>query len=139
MQKVAPLGPVYQAGTLSGNPLAVAAGLATLSRLDAPLYERLEALGARLERGLLAAVARASAKACVQRVGSMLTLFFAEGPIRSWADAKDCDTKAFARWHGRMLGQGVYWPPAQFEAAFVSAAHSERDIDETVLAAEKAL
>jgi glutamate-1-semialdehyde 2,1-aminomutase len=139
MEKVAPLGPVYQAGTLSGNPLAVAAGLATLARLDAPLYGRLEALGARLERGLARAVARASAKACVQRVGSMLTLFFAEGPIHSWADAKACDTKAFARWHGRMLGQGVYWPPAQFEAAFVSAAHSERDIDETVLAAENAL
>ena len=68
----------------------------------------------------------------------MLTLFFAKGPIRSWADAKDCDTKAFAAWHRRMLGQGVYWPPAQFEAAFVSAAHSDRDIEETVLAAEKA-
>ncbi|HEY4011852.1 MAG TPA: glutamate-1-semialdehyde 2,1-aminomutase [Polyangiaceae bacterium] len=138
MEKIAPLGPVYQAGTLSGNPLAIAAGLATLSQLDASLYDRLEALGARLEAGLARAVARASAKACVQRVGSMLTLFFAGGPVRSWTDAKDCDTKAFARWHGLMLGQGVYWPPAQFEAAFVSAAHSERDIDETVVAAEKA-
>ena len=138
MEKVAPLGPVYQAGTLSGNPLAIAAGLATLARLDAALYERLEVLGARLERGLVEAAARASAKTCVQRVGSMLTPFFAEGPIRSWSDAKECDTKAFAAWHRRMLGQGIYWPPAQFEAAFVSAAHSERDIDETVLAAQKA-
>jgi glutamate-1-semialdehyde 2,1-aminomutase len=138
MEKVAPLGPVYQAGTLSGNPLAVAAGQATLSRLDAALYERLEALGARLEQGLVKAASRASAKVCVQRVGSMLTLFFAGGPVRSWADAKDCDTKAFAAWHRRMIEQGVYWPPAQFEAAFVSAAHSDRDVDETVVAAEKA-
>jgi glutamate-1-semialdehyde 2,1-aminomutase len=139
MEKVAPLGPVYQAGTLSGNPVAVSAGLATLDRLDDALYARLEALAARLEEGLTRAIAKRGAVACVQRVGSMITLFFAAGPVRSWADAKPCDTKAFARWHGSLLDRGVYWPPSQFEAAFVSAAHTEADIDATVRAAEEAL
>jgi len=138
MQQVAPLGPVYQAGTLSGNPVAVSAGLATLDRLDVALYDRLERLTGRLERGLTAAIAARGVKACVQRVGSMISLFFAEGPIRSWADARDCDTQRFARWHGQMLEQGIYWPPAQFEAAFVSAAHTEGEIDETVQAAGRA-
>jgi glutamate-1-semialdehyde 2,1-aminomutase len=139
MQKIAPIGPVYQAGTLSGNPVAVSAGLATLERLDASLYTKLEALGARLEKGLNDAIARRSVPACVQRVGSMITLFFAEGPIRSWEDAKRCDTARFGRWHGAMLARGVYWPPAQFEAAFISGAHTEADIDATVSAADEAL
>ncbi|MGA7121580.1 MAG: glutamate-1-semialdehyde 2,1-aminomutase [Polyangiaceae bacterium] len=139
MERVAPLGPVYQAGTLSGNPVAVAAGLATLARLDSALYARLEALSARLERGLVAAIAARGAKACVQRVGSMISLFFSAGPIRSWSDAKTCDTARFAKWHGGMVERGVYWPPAQFEAAFVSAAHTEALIDETVQAAEQSL
>ncbi|HEX3770304.1 MAG TPA: glutamate-1-semialdehyde 2,1-aminomutase [Polyangiaceae bacterium] len=139
MEKVAPLGPVYQAGTLSGNPLAVSAGLATLERLDAALYAKLEGLGARLEAGLNRAVAARGARACVQRVGSMITLFFAPGPIRSWDDAKGADTRAFARWHAGLLARGVYWPPSQFEAAFLGGAHSEGDIDATVRAAEDAL
>jgi glutamate-1-semialdehyde 2,1-aminomutase len=139
MEVVAPLGPVYQAGTLSGNPVAVSAGLATLERLDGALYARLEALGSRLERGIAAAISARSVEACVQRVGSMITVFFTRGPVRSWVDAKSCDTKAFARWHGAMLERGVYWPPAQFEAAFVSGAHSEGDIDETIAAADQAL
>jgi glutamate-1-semialdehyde 2,1-aminomutase len=139
MEKVAPLGPVYQAGTLSGNPVAVRAGLATIERLDAALYARLEALGARLEAGLTGAIARRGTKACVQRVGSMITLFFTGAPVRSWSDARSCDTEAFGRWHGRMIEQGMYWPPAQFEAAFLSAAHEEDDIDATVQAAESAL
>lgn len=139
MEKISPLGPVYQAGTLSGNPVCVSAGLATLERLDDALYGRLEVLAARLEQGLSKAIAASNVRACVQRVGSMITLFFVGGPVRSWNDAKSCDTKAFARWHAKMLDQGVYWPPAQFEAAFVSAAHGERDIDETVRAAEQAL
>jgi glutamate-1-semialdehyde 2,1-aminomutase len=139
MEKVAPLGPVYQAGTLSGNPVAVSAGLATLDRLDDALYARLEALGAQFEEGLARAIAKRGATACVQRVGSMITLFFAAGPVRSWADAKTCDTKAFARWHGGLLDRGVYWPPSQFEAAFVSAAHTEEDIDATLRAADEAL
>ncbi len=137
MEKVAPLGPVYQAGTLSGNPVAVSAGLATLDRLDDALYARLETLGARLEAGLSRAIAKRSANACVQRVGSMITLFFTRGPVRSWTDAKACDTKAFARWHGGLLERGVYWPPSQFEAAFFSSAHTEADIDATIQAAEE--
>ena len=139
MEQVSPLGPVYQAGTLSGNPVAVSAGLATLERLDAPMYERLEALTARLEQGLVRAIAERKARACVQRVGSMITLFFREGPVKAWSDAKSADTEAFARWHGGMLERGFYWPPAQFEAAFVSAAHSADDIDATIEAAGQAL
>ncbi len=139
LEKIAPLGSVYQAGTLSGNPVAVSAGLATLERLDAALYARLEALGSRLEKGLTKAIAARGVRACVQRVGSMITLFFTPGPVRSWADAKEADTKAFGVWHGKMLERGVYWPPAQFEAAFISGAHTEADIDTTVLAAEAAL
>jgi glutamate-1-semialdehyde 2,1-aminomutase len=142
LEKVAPLGPVYQAGTLSGNPVAVSAGLATLERLDSPLYERLEVLGSRLEQGLVRAVARRAdtrERACVQRVGSMITLFFAQGPVHSWGDAQRSDRAAFGRWHGAMLARGIYWPPAQFEAAFVSAAHTEADVDRTIVAAEEAL
>jgi glutamate-1-semialdehyde 2,1-aminomutase len=139
MERVAPVGPVYQAGTLSGNPVAVSAGLATLERLDRALYERLEALGARLEAGLVRAIAERGAAACVQRVGSMITLFFTRGPVRSWDDAKKCDTAAFGRWHAGMLKRGVYWPPAQFEAAFISGAHGEAEIDETIAAARDAL
>ncbi len=135
MQKIAPLGPVYQAGTLSGNPVAVSAALATLDRLDASLYEKLESLGARLEAGL----ERAAPDACVQRVGSMLTLFFGKGPIRSWNDAKACDTARFGRWHAGMLSRGFYWPPSQFEAAFISAAHTSDDIDATIAASTAAL
>lgn len=139
MEKVAPLGPVYQAGTLSGNPVAVSAALATLERLDDALYARLEALGARLEKGLREAVAARRISACVQRVGSMITLFFAGGPICSWDQAKACDTKAFGRWHGAMIERGFYWPPAQYEAAFLSGAHTEADVDATVTAASEAL
>jgi glutamate-1-semialdehyde 2,1-aminomutase len=139
MQKVAPLGPVYQAGTLSGNPVAVTAGLATLERLDDALYTLLEARGARLEAGLADAIATNRVTACVQRVGSMITLFFAKGPIRSWDDAKGCDTARFGRWHAAMLADGQYWPPSQFEAAFLSGAHTEDDIDRTVAVAGDAL
>jgi glutamate-1-semialdehyde 2,1-aminomutase len=139
MERLAPLGPVYQAGTLSGNPVAISAGLATLERLDAALYARLGTLSERLERGLSRAIAARRAPACVQRVGSMITLFFTEGPVRSWKDAKACDTTSFARWHAHLLARGVYWPPSQFEAAFISAAHGESDIDETVRAAEEGL
>jgi glutamate-1-semialdehyde 2,1-aminomutase len=139
MERVAPVGPVYQAGTLSGNPVAVSAGLATLERLDDALYARLEELGARLESGLRRAIESTGARACVQRVGSMITLFFAPGPIRSWADAAASDTKAFARWHRGMLDRGVYWPPAQYEAAFIGGAHTSADVDATVTAAREAL
>ena len=139
MRSVAPLGPVYQAGTLSGNPVAVAAGLATLERLTPDLYARLETLGAALEEGLRTAVAKAGVPATVQRVGSMITLFFREGPVRSWNDAASCDTKRFASWHKGLLARGVYWPPSQFEAAFLSGAHTEADVARTVDAAAEAL
>jgi glutamate-1-semialdehyde 2,1-aminomutase len=130
---------VYQAGTLSGNPLAVSAGLATLELLDARAYARLEALGARLEAGLVKAIAKSAKTAIVQRVGSMITVFFHAGPIRSWDDAKSCDTVAFGRFHRGLLAEGVYWPPAQFEAAFISLAHDEKVIDQTIAAASLAL
>jgi glutamate-1-semialdehyde 2,1-aminomutase len=139
MKKISPLGPVYQAGTLSGNPLAVTAGLATLALLDVRAYARLEALGARLEAGLNRAFSGASRPLCVQRVGSMITIFFHAGPIRSWDDAKNCDTAAFGRFHRSLLAEGVYWPPAQFEAAFISLAHDEAVIDQTIAAASRAI
>jgi len=139
MSRVAPLGPVYQAGTLSGNPVAVSAGLATLERLDASVYQRLEVLGARLEAGFAELIRGAGRPLTVQRVGSMITLFFQRGPIRSWDDAKHADTAAFGRFHGGLLAEGVYWPPAQFEAAFISAAHDEAAIDRTLAAAATAL
>lgn len=139
MERVAPLGPVYQAGTLSGNPVAVSAGLATLERLDDAVYEKLEALGARLEAGLRDAIATVEVTACVQRVGSMITLFFHSGPVRSWTDAAAADKERFARFHAGLLSRGIYWPASQFEAAFISAAHTEADIDRTVAAAREAL
>jgi glutamate-1-semialdehyde 2,1-aminomutase len=137
MVKVAPLGPVYQAGTLSGNPVAVSAGLATLARLDDALYAKLEHLGARLEAGLVEA--SRGQDVCVQRIGSMITLFFTKGPVTSWESAKTSDTARFGRFHGELLKRGVYWPPAQYEAAFLSFAHTEADIDATIVAAKEAL
>ncbi len=139
MNVIAPLGPVYQAGTLSGNPIAVSAGLATLERLTPELYATLEKLGARLEEGLSNAIRDTGAEACVQRVGSMITLFFTKGPVRSWDDADHCDRKRFAVFHGKLLEQGIYWPPAQFEAAFIGGAHTEADVDRTIGAAKVAL
>lgn len=139
MNVVAPLGPVYQAGTLSGNPVAVAAGLATLARLTPDLYERLERLGAMLEAGLVEVTRKAGVAARVQRVGSMITLFFREGPVRSWDDAASSDTKRFGSWHQGLITRGVYWPPSQFEAAFLSGAHTEADITRTIDAAAAAL
>ncbi len=137
MNIVAPLGPVYQAGTLSGNPVAVSAGLATLERLDGELYRKLEATSAALEMGLSREIAEHRVRAHVQRVGSMLTVFFRAEAVRAWADASASDTKAFALWHGGLLARGIYWPPSQFEAAFVSAAHSPDDIAKTVHAASE--
>ncbi|MBX3248712.1 MAG: glutamate-1-semialdehyde 2,1-aminomutase [Myxococcales bacterium] len=124
MSKVAPLGPVYQAGTLSGNPLAVAAGRKTLELLRAPgTYEKLEAIGAELEAMLVAAAKEAGVTCTVQRVGAMITPFFHDGAVRSWREADQCDRATFGRWHAAMLEHGVHWPPSQFEAAFPSLAH----------------
>jgi glutamate-1-semialdehyde 2,1-aminomutase len=140
MSHVSPAGPIYQAGTLSGNPLAMAAGLATLRLLrDEPPYERLESLSTRLAEGLERAATDAKVSHVVQRVGSMLTLFFHDGPVHNYEEAKQSDTKLFARFFWEMLARGVYLPCSQFEAAFVSAAHSEADIDHTIEAAHEAL
>jgi glutamate-1-semialdehyde 2,1-aminomutase len=139
MEQVAPLGPVYQAGTLSGNPLSVAAALATLHQLDDAVYAQLEERGAALEEGMQSLLARAAVPACVQRVGSMITLFFHPGPITSWDDAKAADTRTFGRFHQALTAQGVYWPPAQFEAAFIGYCHTSADIDATLRAMHVAL
>ena len=140
MDFVSPVGPIYQAGTLSGNPLAMAAGLATLRELrDGSPYERLEAASARLEDGLRKAATDAGVRHVVQRVGSMLTLFFHDGPVENYEDAKRSDTKLFGRFFWEMLARGVYLPCSQFEAAFVSAVHTDADIDHTVQAASEAL
>ncbi len=139
MSKIAPLGPVYQAGTLSGNPIAVTAGLATLARLNDALYTKLEALGARLEAGLTAAAKDAGVDAYVARLGSMITLYFQKGPVKNFGDAMKSDTKHFGAFHGKMLARGQYWPPSQFEAAFFSGAHTEADIDATIAAARESI
>lgn len=140
MDHVSPVGPVYQAGTLSGNPLAMAAGLTTLGLLrDEPPYDRLERLSARLEEGLHRAATDAGVPHVVQRVGSMLTLFFHDGPVTDYETAKRSDTRAFGRFFWEMLARGVYLPCSQFEAAFVSAAHTDDDIDRTIEAAGESL
>jgi glutamate-1-semialdehyde 2,1-aminomutase len=140
MDFVSPAGPIYQAGTLSGNPLAMAAGLETLRILrEDPPYERLEALGARLQDGLERACRDARVPHVLQRVGSMWTLFFHDGPVHDYEDAKRSDTAHFARFFWEMLARGVYLPCSQFEAAFLSTAHTEDDIDRTVAAAAEAL
>ena len=141
MARVSPSGPIYQAGTLSGNPLSLSAGLATLREIerDAGLYDRLERLGAQLEEGLSAAT-RASGVPChVARVGSMWTLFFCEGPVAMWSDAARCDTARFARFFHGALDGGILIAPSQFEANFISAAHSADDIAATVAALDRAL
>jgi glutamate-1-semialdehyde 2,1-aminomutase len=139
MSRIAPEGPVYQAGTLSGNPLAVAAGLATLRKLGTRVYERLEVLGKRLEAGLNEAISRTRTVARVQRLGSAFTLFFNGEPVTDFASAKRSDSARFGRFFHQMLDRGVYLPPAQLEAGFISAAHTEADIDAFVSAAEAAL
>lgn len=140
MDHVLPAGKVFQAGTLSGNPLATAAGCATLRVLrDDPPYERLEQFSARLEAGLRAAAVEAGVAHQLNRVGSMLTLFFAAEPIVDWDSASRCDTGRFARWFWAMLDRGIYLPPSQYEALFVSAAHTAADVDATIAAARDAL
>jgi glutamate-1-semialdehyde 2,1-aminomutase len=136
MDLVAPAGPVYQAGTLSGNPLAVAAGLKTLELLRAPgFYERLDALAEGLVAGLRAEADRASVALTINRVGSMFTPFFTAEAVTDYASAKKADTAAFGRFFRALLERGIYFPPSQFEAAFISSVHSEDDIAETIRAA----
>jgi glutamate-1-semialdehyde 2,1-aminomutase len=140
MDLVAPSGPVYQAGTLSGNPLAVAAGLKTLEVLRrSGTYERLEALGRRLAEGIGAQAKQAGIPLIVNRIGSMMTAFFSSNPVTDYASAKMSDTGKFAQFFRALLDKGVYFPPSQFEALFVSTAHTEEDIDRAVRLAGESL
>ena len=140
MATVAPLGPMYQAGTLSGNPVAMAAGAATLEALQEPgVYEALEAKASRLAAGLQAVFADAETPLCVNRVGSMMTLFFNAGAVNGWETVSASDREGFARFFHRMLEEGVYLPPSPFEAMFVSTAHTDADIQATLVAARRAL
>ena len=139
MELLAPAGPVYQAGTLSGNPLAMAAGLATLRELRAPgFYERLEETSAKLAEGVGRAAKGAGVSLWLNRVGSMRTPFFADGPVTDYESARRADTRRYARFFHAMLERGVYLAPSQFEAVFVSSAHGEREIEATIAAATAA-
>jgi glutamate-1-semialdehyde 2,1-aminomutase len=140
MNNVLPAGKVFQAGTLSGNPLATAAGIATLKVLrDTNPYPRLEQLSDRLASGLTKAATSAGVAHTVRRVGSMLTLFFSATAVTNWPTASQCDTERYGRYFWGLIERGVYMPCSQFEALFVSAAHSEADIDATIAAARAAL
>ena len=142
MDMLAPLGPVYQAGTLSGNPLAMAAGIATLSYLKehrGEVYPQLEKLAAAVANGVAAVAAKAGVPVAVNRVGSMFTWFFTPERVTDFASASSSDTAAYARFHRAMLEGGVWLPPSQFEAAFVSTAHTMDDVDTTIAAAREAL
>jgi glutamate-1-semialdehyde 2,1-aminomutase len=138
MDQILPAGKVFQAGTLSGNPLATAAGIATLKVLrDSDAYSRLEQSSARLAEGLVAAARGASIPHSLSRVGSMMTLFFNPQPVTDWEVASHCDTQRYARFFWGMLDRGIYLPCSQFEALFVSTAHSEEQIAVTIAAAEE--
>jgi glutamate-1-semialdehyde 2,1-aminomutase len=141
MEQLSPVGPVYQAGTLSGNPISVAAGLATLGTLrdTRGAYERLEQLGAAAEEGLRGALVAARAPGTVNRVGSMLTLFLGPTDVGDYTSAQRSDTVRFARFFRGMLEEGVYLPPSQFEAMFLSLAHGDADVDRLGRAARKVL
>jgi glutamate-1-semialdehyde 2,1-aminomutase len=140
MEKISPLGPVYQAGTLSGNPLSMAAGIATLEALQEPgFYEGLEAKSAALEAGLRNAAEKAGVKTFHTRVGSVLGLFFTPGPVVDYTTASKSDTQIFTLYFHEMLNRGVYLAPSQFECSFVSAAHTNEQIESAVAAATEAL
>jgi glutamate-1-semialdehyde 2,1-aminomutase len=138
MERVAPVGDVYQAGTLSGNPLAMAAALATLERLDARSYDRLSRTTEQLAGGLRKAAASAGVPLCVQAVTGLVTPFFSPGPVRNYAEAAACDVEAYGAWCRALLDRGVYPPPSQFEAWFPSLAHTDEDLERTLDAAAEA-
>ena len=140
MDLIAPLGPVYQAGTLSGNPLAMAAGFATLSYLrdHKDVYTKLDKLAREVVAGVAAAAKDAGVTMCHNRAGSMFTWFFTAGPVTDWTSAAKCDTEAFGRFFRAMLENEIYLPPSQFEAAFLGAAHTESDVRQTIAAAKQA-
>ena len=140
MNHIAPLGPVYQAGTLAGNPLAMRAGMAALQQLVKPgLYEQMTQLARRLVFGLRAELTDAGIPAQVNAIGSLSTIFFTPDPVRNYSDAKRSDTKRYAQFFREMLDRGIFLAPSQFEAAFVSAAHTAADIDRTIAAARESL
>lgn len=140
MDRLAPQGDVYQAGTLSGNPVAMEAGYAQLTELEKPeTYNKLENLGARLENGLCDIIAKTRIQAHVNRVGSVATLFFTDHPVRTWNDAQTCNTQLFSQWFSKMLQHNILIAPSQFEALFISLAHSEKEIDMFLAAAEEVL
>ncbi len=140
MNHVAPLGPVYQAGTLAGNPLAMRAGIAALKQLTNPeLYDEMTQMARRLVFGLRAELEDAGISAQINAIGSLLTIFFAPGPVRNYADAKRADTRRYARFFREMLDRGIFLAPSQFEATFLSAAHTPADIDRTLSAARGSL
>lgn len=139
MEQIAPSGPIYQAGTLSGNPLAMAAGYSTLALLTPEVYTRLESLGARLEAGLKRNAQETGIPLTINRVGSMVCPFFTEEPVINFETAKTSNLELFKRYFGKMLDQGISVPPSQFEGMFVSAAHSEQDIDDTIAGHYQAL
>ncbi len=138
MERVAPVGDVYQAGTLSGNPLSTAAALATLEQLDEGSYRKLDRITERLATGLSEAAESAGVPLCVQSVTGLLTPFFSAGPVRDYADAAACDLEMYGSWCRALLDRGVYPPPSQFEAWFPSLAHTDEDLDRTLAAAEAA-
>jgi glutamate-1-semialdehyde 2,1-aminomutase len=139
MKLISPLGPVYQAGTLSGNPLATAAGIATLSLLEEEgLFDRVFEISAKIAEGLKQIIAEDGHQAVVQYVGSMITVFFTNQPVMNFNDAKACDHQKFGRFHRAMLEEGVYLPPSGYEAWFVSAAHTQAEVDHILKAAKKA-
>jgi glutamate-1-semialdehyde 2,1-aminomutase len=140
MSLMAPLGPVYQAGTLSGNPLAVTAGIETLKALKQPgVYKKLEKKAATLEDGIIQAAAKADVSICISRSGSLLTAFFTSAPVVDYDSAKKSDTALYAKFFWKMIEEGIYWPPSQFEAAFVSLAHSDEEIKTTIDAITRSL
>ena len=132
MDYIAPVGPVYQAGTLSGNPIAVAAGMVTLERLNKDTFSQIEARARRLEQEMAEAAQAASIPVTINRVGTMMTIFFTEGPVRNYEDAQKSDTKRFAKYFQGMLKRGVHLAPSAFEAAFVGLAHEDYDIEITI-------
>jgi glutamate-1-semialdehyde 2,1-aminomutase len=142
MDLLAPLGPVYQAGTLSGNPLAMAAGLATLEYLQsnaAQIYPQLEATSKAVAEGVATEAAKARVPLTTNRVGAMWTWFFTSSPVTNYDQATKSDTAAFGRFHRAMLDQGIWLPPSQFEAAFLSTAHGQAEVEATIAAAARAL
>jgi glutamate-1-semialdehyde 2,1-aminomutase len=140
MEMIAPVGPVYQAGTLSGNPLAMTAGIETLKLLSRPgVYDQLESKAVSLEKGIATGATKAGINMYISRVASLLAVFFSGDPVVDYETAKKADTALFNKFFHSLLAEGIYWPPSQFEAVFISVAHSDEDIQFTIRVIDKAL